>query len=98
MIFWRGIAVTILFGFVVVYPFVWYNTVVKVDIAERYIKNYRGQEPGDDPWGTPYRVRKISTEGVLNVSITSAGRDKKCGTEDDLRGGYVKSITVEIVE
>jgi hypothetical protein len=96
LLFWRGIAIIILTAFVVTYPVIWYKSVVKRDIAERYIKTYRGQEPDKDPWGSDYRVRKISEEGLLRVTITSAGPDGDFDTRDDLRGGYVKSVSVEV--
>ena len=39
------------------------------------------EAPTDDPWGSRFRI-SCSTEGV---TVTSAGPDKKPGTEDDVR-------------
>jgi hypothetical protein len=66
--------------------------------AKKYIGQYRGQDPGNDPWGNGYRVNKYHDEGILKVVITSAGKDGKFGTPDDIRGGYYKSVQVEVIE
>lgn len=81
----------------VVYPYIWYKK-MQTREAERFIAGYNGGEPGKDPWGTPYLVVKDDTKDGLVVKITSAGRDKDFGTEDDIEGGYRRSVTVTVIE
>ena len=81
---------------VVAGPFVWHRSIANIKDAQEYNMHYRGQDPDIDPWGNEYRVRKYHDEGMLKVVITSAGPDGQFGTRDDMRGGYVKSVTVEI--
>ena len=88
-----GLVIVLLVMFVCLYPFIWWKK-MQTRKAEQFIENYRGQEVGRDPWGTPYLVTKDDTEQGLVVNIISAGRDKNFGTEDDIKGGYRKSISV----
>jgi len=88
--------VLVLLVFCVSCTMVWSHSYNKRKTAAEYIHNYCGQDHAIDPWGTSYRVTKDSDEGVLTVTITSAGPDGHFDTKDDIRGGYRKSVSIEI--
>jgi len=96
--FWRGIIMLILFVFCLVYPFMWWGKIQerKVAIAKKYIANYHGGNTKRDPWGQYYRATKVELADGIIVTIRSAGPDEKFDTEDDIVGGYKRSITVEM--
>lgn len=52
--------------------------------------NARKLEKGktSDPWGTPY---KIECKEADEIRVTSAGKDKKDGTPDDVRDDFTKA-------
>jgi hypothetical protein len=37
-----------------------------------------------DRWGTPYRTNVVIEGGLASITVTSAGRDRRFGTEDDI--------------
>jgi hypothetical protein len=89
-------SIVLLLVFVLVYPFIWYNSYNKRLTAAGYVKGYNGETPPNDPWGTPYHVFRVEEEGMLTVIITCAGPDHKLGTRDDIRGGYRKTVSIEV--
>lgn len=49
----------------------------------------------DDPWGTPF---KIDCKEANEVVVTSAGKDKKEGTADDIRDDFKKADIKRIAD
>jgi len=63
-------------------------------------QNERGERI--DRWGTPYRVSVVRSADTVEATVTSAGRDRVFGTDDDIvvkRGfGRVPEGTAPSVE
>lgn len=94
----RTILIVVLLVFVVSYPFFWWKNyeVRRLKAARQFIKTYYGQKPPKaDPWGTPYQVTKTEIPNGIVVIVSSAGPDRKFGTQDDLNGGYKRSLIAE---
>ncbi|MBK8251648.1 MAG: prepilin-type N-terminal cleavage/methylation domain-containing protein [Polyangiaceae bacterium] len=52
--------------------------------------NSRKLEKGktNDPWGTPFKIECVEGD---EIRVTSAGKDKKEGTGDDVRDDFTKA-------
>jgi hypothetical protein len=98
--FFRKVAIVVLFVFVVVYPLYWWSGLDERNErrAKHYIMNYRGHKVIDDPWGVPYQVTRVELADGIVVMITSAGRDKQFDTDDDIKGGYRRTLSVTVRE